>query len=411
MHQETEKQGKDRNTIRSAMRIQRVFLIILDGVGVGALPDASFYHDDGSNTLGNLAKKVHGLKLQNLQKLGLGNIIKIAGVPAEKDPFGDFGKAIEISAGKDSTTGHWEIMGVVNEYPFPTYPDGFPKEVINAFIKKTDCKGVLGNKAASGTEIINELGEEHLKTHFPIVYTSADSVFQIAAHEKIYPIKKLYKMCEIARKEILIGTHRVGRVIARPFVGERKGEFERTGHRKDFSVNPPSNTIMDLLSAQNIPVVGVGKIEDLFNFQGITESIHTPHNPETMAMILSFCKKIDRGLIFANLPDFDTLWGHRNNFEAFASGLEKFDRWLPELFDRLMETDVLILTADHGCDPTTKSTDHSREYTPILIYGKGIKKGVDIGVRKTFADIGATIADIFRIQGTGKGTSFWNLIK
>ena len=411
MHQETEKQGKDRNTIRSAMRIQRIFLIILDGVGVGALLDAPFYHDEGSNTLSNIAEKVHDLKLPNLQKLGLGNIIKISGVPEEKNSLGDFGKAIEVSAGKDSTTGHWEIMGVVNEYPFPTYPDGFPKEVINAFIKKTDCKGVLGNKAASGTEIINELGEEHLKTHFPIVYTSADSVFQIAAHEKIYPIKKLYKMCEIARKEILIGTHRVGRVIARPFIGERKGEFERTGHRKDFSVNPPSNTIMDLLSAQNIPVVGVGKIEDLFNFQGITESIHTPHNPETMDMILSFCKKIDRGLIFANLPDFDTLWGHRNNFEAFASGLEKFDRWLPELFDRLMETDVLILTADHGCDPTTKSTDHSREYTPILIYGKGIKKGVDIGVRKTFADIGATIADIFRIQGTGKGTSFWNLIK
>jgi len=393
------------------MRIQRVFLIILDGVGVGALPDASFYHDEGSNTLGNLAKKVHGLNLPNLQKLGLGNIIKIEGVPAETKLFGDFGKAIEISAGKDSTTGHWEIMGVINEYPFPTYPDGFPKEVINAFIKKTGCKGVLGNKAASGTEIINELGEEHLKTHFPIVYTSADSVFQIAAHERIYPLKKLYKMCEIARNEVLIGKHRVGRIIARPFVGERKGEFERTGHRKDFSVNPPSKTIMDLLTAQNISVVGVGKIEDLFNFQGITESIHTPHNPETMDMILSFCKKIDRGLIFANLPDFDTLWGHRNNVEAFAAGLEKFDSWLPELFDRLMETDVLILTADHGCDPTTKSTDHSREYTPILIYGKGIKKGVDIGIRKTFADIGATIADIFQIQGTGKGTSFWNLIK
>lgn len=393
------------------MRIQRVFLIILDGVGVGALPDASFYHDKGSNTLGNLAKKVHGLKLPNLQKLGLGNIITIEGVPAEKDPLGDFGKAIEVSAGKDSTTGHWEIMGVINEYPFPTYPDGFPKEVINAFIKKTGCKEVLGNKAASGTEIINELGEEHLKTHFPIVYTSADSVFQIAAHEKIYSLKKLYKMCDIARKEILIGKHRVGRVIARPFIGEKKGEFERTGHRKDFSVNPPSKTIMDLLTAKSIPVVGVGKIEDLFNFQGITESIHTPHNQETMDMIVAFSKKIDRGLIFANLPDFDTLWGHRNNVEAFAAGLEKFDSWLPELFDRLMETDVLILTADHGCDPTTKSTDHSREYTPILIYGKGIKRGVDIGIRKTFADIGATIAEIFQIQDTGKGTSFWNLIK
>jgi len=395
------------------MRIQRVFLLILDGVGVGALPDAAQYHDVGSNTLSNTAKQVHGLNLPNLQKLGLGNIIRIKGVPAEENPLGDFGKAIEVSAGKDSTTGHWEIMGIVNEFPFPTYPPagGFPKDVIDAFIQKTGCKGVLGNKAASGTEIINELGEEHMKTHFPIVYTSADSVFQIAAHEKIYPIEELYKMCEIARNEILIGKHRVGRVIARPFIGDRNGNFERTGHRKDFSVNPPSSTVMDLLTAHDIPVIGVGKIEDLFNFQGITESIHTPHNQETMDMILSYCEQIDRGLIFANLPDFDTLWGHRNNFKSFASGLEKFDSWLPQLFDRLTETDIIMLTADHGCDPTTKSTDHSREYIPILVYGKSIKSGVDIGVRKTFADIGATIAEMFQIKGTGKGTGFWDLIK
>ncbi|MDP8288651.1 MAG: phosphopentomutase [Candidatus Electryonea clarkiae] len=392
------------------MSIQRVFLIILDGVGVGALPDAALYHDVGSNTLSNTAHLVHGLDLPNLQKLGLGNITAIEGVPAEKNPLGDFGKAVEVSAGKDSTTGHWEIMGVVNEFPFPTYSNGFPKEVIDAFIEKTGCKGVLGNKAASGTEIINELGEEHLKTHFPIVYTSADSVFQIAAHEKVYPIEKLYKMCEIARNEILIGKHRVGRVIARPFIGDRNGNFERTGHRKDFSVNPPSSTVMDLLTAHDIPVIGVGKIEDLFNFNGITESIHTPHNREAMDMILSFSQKIDRGLIFANLPDFDTLWGHRNNYKAFAEGLEEFDSRLPELFDRLTEKDIIILTADHGCDPTTKSTDHSREYIPILIYGKSIKNGVDIGTRKTYADIGATIADIFRIQGTGKGISFWNEI-
>jgi len=395
------------------MRIQRVFLLILDGVGVGALPDAAQYHDVGSNTLSNTAKQVHGLNLPNLQKLGLGNIIRIKGVPAEENPLGDFGKAIEVSAGKDSTTGHWEIMGIVNEFPFPTYPPagGFPKDVIDAFIQKTGCKGVLGNKAASGTEIINELGEEHMKTHFPIVYTSADSVFQIAAHEKIYPIEELYRMCEIARNEILIGKHRVGRVIARPFIGDRNGNFERTGARKDFSVNPPSQTVMDLLTAQDIPVIGVGKIEDLFNFQGITESIHTPHNQETMDMILSYCEQIDRGLIFANLPDFDTLWGHRNNFKSFASGLEKFDSWLPQLFDRLTETDIIMLTADHGCDPTTKSTDHSREYIPILVYGKSIKSGIDIGVRKTFADIGTTIAEMFQIKGTGKGTGFWDLIK
>jgi len=392
---------------------QRVFLIIIDGVGVGALPDAARYHDEGSNTLANTAKKVHGLHLPNLQKLGLGNIIPIEGVPVETKSIGNFGKAVEVSVGKDSTTGHWEIMGLINEHPFPTYPpaDGFPDEIIDAFIEKTGCKGVLGNKAASGTEIINELGEEHLKTHFPIVYTSADSVFQIATHEKIYSLEKLYEMCEIARNEILTGIHRVGRVIARPFIGDKNGDFQRTSARKDFSVNPPSQTIMDLLKNQGIPVIGVGKIEDLFSFQGITESIHTPHNPETMDMILSFSSKIDRGLIFANLPDFDTLWGHRNNYKAFAKGLEEFDGWLPELFERVTESDIVIITADHGCDPTTKSTDHSREYIPILVYGKGIRSGVNIGIRKTFADIGATIADIFQVQGTGKGTSFWNLIK
>ena len=390
---------------------QRVFLIILDGVGVGALPDAAQYHDEGSNTLANTAKKVHGLNLPNLRKLGLGNIIHIEGVPPEKNPISNFGKAIEVSAGKDSTTGHWEIMGLINEHPFPTYPHGFPEEIIDAFLEKTDCKGVLGNKAASGTEIINELGEEHIKTHFPIVYTSADSVFQIAAHEKIYPIEKLYNMCEIARNEILVGKHKVGRIIARPFIGDKNGDFKRTSARKDFSVNPPSQTIMDLLKNQGIPVIGVGKIEDLFNFQGITESIHTPHNPETMEMILSYCDKIDRGFLFANLPDFDTLWGHRNNYKAFAKGLEEFDDWLPKLLMRITESDIVIITADHGCDPTTQSTDHSREYIPILVYGKGIKGGVDIGTRKTFADIGATIADIFQIQGTGKGTSFWNLIR
>ena len=395
------------------MRIQRVFLIIIDGVGVGALPDAAQYHDEGSNTLANTATKVHGLHLPNLQKLGLGNIIHIEGVPVETKPIGNFGKAIEVSAGKDSTTGHWEIMGLINEQPFPTYPPagGFPKKIIDAFIEKTGCKGVLGNKAASGTEIINELGEDHLKTHFPIVYTSADSVFQIAAHEKIYPIRELYKMCEIARNEILIGKHRVGRIIARPFIGDKNGDFQRTSARKDFSVNPPDQTVMDLLKAQDIPVIGVGKIEDLFNFRGLTESIHTPHNPEGMDMILKYCGKIDRGFLFANLPDFDTLWGHRNNYKAFAKGLEEFDGWLPDFFEKITESDIVIITADHGCDPTTKSTDHSREYIPILVYGKSIKSGVDIGVRKTFADIGATIADIFQIQGTGKGTSFWNLIK
>lgn len=393
------------------MKGMRIFLIVLDGVGVGALPDAASYHDEGSNTLSNLSKKVHGINLPNLQQLGLGNITPIEGVPPEKNCIGNFGKAIEVSAGKDSTTGHWEIMGVVNEYPFPTYPNGFPDEVIDAFIERTGCKGVLGNKAASGTEIINELGEEHLKTHYPIIYTSADSIFQIAAHEDILPLDELYKMCEIARNKILVGKHRVGRIIARPFIGKKNGSFERTGHRKDFSVDPPSETILDILKKEGFSVAGVGKIEDLFNFHGLTKSIHTPHNQEAMDMILSFSNSIENGIIFANLPDFDTMWGHRNNDRDFAKGLETFDRWLPLLYDTLSEKDIVILTADHGCDPTTKSTDHSREYIPIIVYGKGITHSKDLGIRKTFADIGATIADIFQIPNTGKGTSFWNEIK
>lgn len=393
------------------MKDQRVIVIVLDGVGVGALPDAASYHDEGSNTLSNLARKVHRLDLPNLQKLGLGNIIAIEGVPPQLDPLGNYGKAMEISAGKDSTSGHWEIMGVINERPFPTYPNGFPDEVINAFIEKTGCKGVLGNKAASGTEIINELGEEHLKTHFPIVYTSADSVFQIAAHEEIIPLEGLYKMCEIVRNQILVGKHSVGRVIARPFVGTKNGSFERTGARKDFSVNPPSQSVMDILKSHGISVIGVGKIEDLFNFRGLTDSVHTPHNTEAMDMILSFAHRTDRGFIFANIPDFDTLWGHRNNYTAFAKGLEDFDHWLPSLFETLTKKDIVIITADHGCDPTTPSTDHSREYTPIIVYGKSVRHGIDLGVRKTFADIGATVADIFQIPNTGKGTSFWKQIK
>ncbi len=393
------------------MKHPRVVLIVMDGVGVGELPDAINYHDSGSNTLGNLAKKIGGLNVPVLQSLGLGNIIPIKGVPPEKSSQGDYGKAIERSAGKDSTTGHWELMGIINNHPFPTYPNGFPEDVINKFISLTGCKGVLGNKAASGTEIINELGEEHLKTHYPIVYTSADSVFQIATHESIFPLDKLYEMCEIARQKVLVGKDRVGRVIARPFIGEKNGKFVRTGARKDFSVEPPSKTVLDLLSENNIPVIGVGKIEDLFHFQGITESTHTPHNPETMNKILEYFESIpDGGFIFANLSDFDTLWGHRNNYLGFAKGLKEFDAWLPTLMKLLNKDDILIITADHGCDPTTPSTDHSREYILILVYGKRIKEDVDLGTRRTYADVGETICDIFTIKGLGTGNSFWREI-
>lgn len=394
------------------MKYPRVVLIVMDGVGVGELPDAGQYRDEGSNTLGNLAKKVGGLTLPVLQSLGLGDIIPIKGVPPVKNPQASYGKAAELSSGKDSTTGHWELMGIISNHTFPTYPHGFPDDIIQKFISLTGCKGVLGNKAASGTEIINELGEEHMRTHFPIVYTSADSVFQIATHEKIYPLEKLYEMCEIAREKILVGKNRVGRVIARPFIGKNNSEFVRTGARKDFSVNPPSKTVLDLLSENDIPVIGVGKIEDLFNFKGITESTHTPHNPETLAKIIDYINSIpDGGFIFANLSDFDTLWGHRNDPENFARGLEDFDNWLPRLLDVMNDNDILIITADHGCDPTMPSTDHSREYIPILVYGKNIKQGIDLGIRRTYADIGATICDVFKITSLKVGTSFWCLIK
>lgn len=388
-----------------------IILVILDGVGAGELPDAAKYNDEGSCTLANTAKAVGGLHLPTLQKLGFGNILSIKGVPSEPDARGNWGKARELSAGKDSTTGHWEMMGIILNKPFPTYPIGFPEEVISTFIKKTGCQGVLGNKPESGTVIINELGEEHLRTKYPIVYTSADSVFQIAAHEDIYPVKELYRMCEIARNEVLVGEHRVARIIARPFIGNKNGNFVRTPRRKDFSVSPPEKTVLDFLSDAGYPVIGIGKIEDLFNYQGLTDSVHTQTNEDTLNAIEKFINKIDCGLIFANLSDFDTLWGHRNNAKAFAEGLQTFDTWLGSLLTKLSNDKIIIVTADHGNDPTTPSTDHSREYIPIVIYSPSLKKGINIGIRKTFADIGATLSEIFNVSRPKVGESFWDLIK
>lgn len=388
-----------------------VILIVLDGVGIGELPDAAKYNDQGSNTLVNTAKAVGVLNLPNLQKLGLGNITSIQGVPPEPYAQGNWGKAAEISAGKDSTTGHWEMMGIISNKPFPTYPKGFPNEVINRFIEKTGCQGVLGNKPASGTAIINELGEEHLKTKYPIVYTSADSVFQIATHEDIYPVKELYRLCEIARNSVLIGKHRVARVIARPFVGDKNGNFVRTPRRKDFSVPPPEKSVLDFLKEADYQVIGIGKIEDLFNYQGLTYSLHTQTNEDALNIIEKFIDRLDHGLIFANLSDFDTLWGHRNNAKAFAEGLQSFDTWLGTALSKLSENKIIIVTADHGNDPTTPSTDHSREYIPIIVYSPSLKSGVNIGIRKTFADIGATLSEIFNITRPKVGESFWNLIK
>jgi phosphopentomutase len=388
--------------------LKRIILIVLDSCGVGELPDAGLYGDEGSNTLVNTAKAVGGLKLPQLQKLGLGNIAPISGVNSNPSAQASFGKMAEVSPGKDSTTGHWEMMGLILQKPFPVYPHGFPPEIIEQFEKAIGRKS-LGNKPASGTEIIKELGEEHVSTGRPIVYTSADSVFQIAAHEEVIPVDELYRICEIARK-IMTGEQGVARVIARPFLG-KPGSFKRTERRKDFSLPPPSKTVMDLLHQNNIPVIGIGKIQDLFVGRGISTSIHTGNNSEGMDQLTESVKRFKQGLIFINLVDFDMLWGHRNDAAGFATGLEYFDRRLPSILDLLNEEDGLIITADHGCDPTTTSTDHSREYVPLLVYGKSLRSNVNLGIRESFSDLGATVSEIFQIKGTGKGKSFLKDIK
>lgn len=381
----------------------RVLLIVLDGVGIGELPDAYKYHDEGSNTLANTAKAVGGLKLPNLEKMGLGNIHPILGVNPISEPTSYYGKMAEKSPGKDTTTGHWEISGIILDKPFPVYPNGFPREIIEEFEKRIGRK-TLGNIPASGTEIIQKLGEEHIRTGYPIVYTSADSVFQIACHEEVVPVEELYRMCEIAR-EILQGEHAVARVIARPFLGE-KGNFYRTPRRKDFSLPPPRKTLLDYLKDNGNNVVGIGKIEDIFAGRGITYSMHQDNNKEGMENILKALDLFDEGLIFANLVDFDMLYGHRNNPEGFAKALTEFDDFLPHLFTKLNEKDILIITADHGNDPTTPSTDHSREYVPLLIYSKSFKNVRSLGVIPTFACLGKTIAEIFGVDNDLDGESF-----
>ena len=383
-------------------------IIILDGVGIGELPDADQYGDRGSNTLGNISRVVNGLKLPNLAKMGLGNIEDLLGVPVEKKPIASFGKMKEISIGKDSTSGHWEIAGVPVDFKFPVYPNGFPEELIELFKKETGVKGVLGNKPASGTVIIQELGDEHVKTGYPIVYTSADSVFQIAAHEEVIPLEKLYEICEIARKKVLVGDNTVGRVIARPFLGS-DGKYTRTTNRRDFSVDPVSDTIIDYASKTGIRTFGIGKVNDLFNYRGIDVIEKTKSNKEGIQKIIKNIKGTENSFIFANLVDFDVYFGHRNNPEGFHSALIEFDKALPEILESLDETDALIITADHGNDPTTPSTDHSREYVPLLFYKKN-KIGRNLGIRETFSDVGKTVADFFAIDNTLKGESFLNCI-
>lgn len=380
----------------------RFIVIVLDSVGIGELPDAWKYQDQGSNTLANLAESVGGLELPQLERLGLGNIHPIAGISPKAHPLAAFGKMAEKSPGKDTTTGHWEIAGVILDKPFPTYPNGFPAEIIMAFSREIG-RPILGNVAASGTEIIQDLGREHLESGFPIVYTSADSVFQIAAHEQVVPLNTLYDWCQTARR-ILTGEHGVGRVIARPFLGE-VGNFWRTQNRKDFSLPPIRNTIFDYLTDHQIPTTAIGKIMDVFAGRGIQTHLEAHGNQEVIAAVLAALKNISAGLIFANLSDFDTLWGHRNDVQGYARGLMEFDQKLPDILQQLREDDLLCITADHGCDPTTPSTDHSREYVPLLVYGSQVKQ-CNLGTRSTFSDIAQTISEFFQLTPVFPGQSF-----
>lgn len=386
--------------------MKRVFLLVLDGVGIGELPDASAYGDEGSNSLANTAKAVNGLALPVMGSLGLGKITPILGVDPVKEAKGVYGKMAEASPGKDTITGHWEISGLILDRPFPVYPQGFPDEVIEEFEKRIGRR-ILGNIPASGTEIIKKLGAEHMQTGYPIVYTSADSVFQIAAHEEIIPLEELYKYCQIAR-ELLQGEHNVGRVIARPFLGV-PGLFERTSRRKDFSLAPPEETILDRLAQNGVRTVGVGKIEDIFCQRGLTESYHTVNNRETMDKTFELVKEPNDTPVFAfiNCIDFDMVYGHRNNVAGYAQALEEVDDFLGQMLSSLKAEDVLIVTGDHGCDPTTPSTDHSREYVPLLVAGAQVHKEVNLGIRKTFADLSSTVAEIFGITGWTKGSSFY----
>ncbi len=387
--------------------MKRAVIIVLDSAGIGELPDAAKYGDEGSNTFVNIKKARPDMNLKNMCSLGLGNIdgkdIDLLG--KVENPVGCFGKMAEASNGKDTTTGHWEMTGIITENPFPTFTKtGFPYEVMRRLEADTGDMGFLGNLAASGTEIINILGDEHVRTGFPIVYTSADSVFQIAAHEDVVPLEKLYWICEKARA-ILQGPYAVARVIARPFTGT-SGHYVRTKNRRDFSLAPTSTTILDLISGAGKNVTAVGKIEDIFQHRGITFSSHTTNNPDGTEKTIELIKKDTDGLIFTNLVDFDMVYGHRNDIDGYKNALEAFDKKLPEIISALKDEDILFITADHGCDPTTPSTDHSREYVPLLVYGKNIKHGVNLGIRSTFADLGKTVVDYLGIENSLPGTSF-----
>ncbi|AGC69328.1 phosphopentomutase DeoB [Thermoclostridium stercorarium subsp. stercorarium DSM 8532] len=393
--------------------MKRFIVIVLDSAGIGEQPDSINYGDEGSNTIGHISQLVKDFSLPNMEKLGLafidgfGETYRTTTDLNKIELSGAYGKMTERSAGKDTTTGHWEIAGIVLDKPFPVFPDGFPEDLMREFERRIGRK-TLGNKPASGTVIIQELGDEHVRTGYPIVYTSADSVFQIAAHEGVIPVEELYEICRIAR-ELLTGEYGVGRVIARPFTGE-SGNYTRTERRKDFSIEPPDKTILNYLAENGYEVRAVGKIEDIFAGSGITKSVHTGSNSEGIERTIEWIKDDFEGMLFTNLVDFDMLYGHRNNVEGYAKALMDFDRRLPEIIGNLRDGDVLVITADHGCDPSTASTDHSREYVPLLITGKHVKKGVNLHTRSSFCDVAKTIAEYFGVENRLGGKSFLELI-
>ncbi|HUR96930.1 MAG TPA: phosphopentomutase [Pyrinomonadaceae bacterium] len=388
-------------------KFRRICLMVLDSAGIGEMPDAAEWGDAGADTLGNILKS-RKVNLPNLQRIGLGNIRTLSDLPAVDVPAGSFGKCALLSNGKDTTTGHWEMAGIILKKAFPTYPNGFPAQVVDTFVERANVPGILGNIPASGTEIIKQLGEEHVRTGKPIVYTSADSVFQIAAHEEVIPIERLYEICQIARK-ILDGEHKVGRVIARPFLGAAADNFTRTENRHDYAVPPPSENLLPLLEAAGLDVVCVGKIASIYDGVGVTEDLTAKNNEQTIDQTIRALGVESTGLIFSNLVDFDMLYGHRRDTEGYASALERFDRRLPEILDALNDDDLLIMTADHGNDPTKEGSDHTREFAPLLVYGKSARAGVNLGTRASLADIGKTIAENFEV-GLGAGESFLSQI-
>ncbi len=385
----------------------RVVWIVLDGVGLEALPDAKDYGDEGAATLPHVATACGGLHLPNLQQLGLGNVADIKGVPALAEPCGAYGRLAERSAGKDSIVGHWELTGVVVDKPFATYPQGFPKQLVEAFAEIVGAQP-LGNVSANGISILKSYGAEHVRTSRPILYTSVDSVFQIAAHEEVLPLQELYELCQAARH--LVDEYNIARVIARPFVGNEEDGFHRTSRRKDFPLPPPQTTLLECLTSQDYTVLSVGKICDLFTGQGISRSTKTIDNADGMSKTLAGLAALDKGLLMVNLIDFDMVYGHRKDIVGFGRALEEFDTWLPQLYKNMQPDDLLVICADHGCDPTTQGADHTREYVPVLIWSRSMQTGVNLGDRQSFADVGATLAAYFKVHGINSGESFVDVL-